>query len=68
MQQFTNWTNLSEATFVLPPSNDSANHRVRIICPGRGLPFAGHFILGTCHAWLEAGRQVSDSRVWTPSC
>ena len=68
MQQFTNWTNLSEATFVLPPSNDSADHSVRIFCPGRELPFAGHPTLGTCHAWLEAGRQVSDSRVWTPSC
>ncbi len=55
MQQFTNWTNLSEATFVLPPSNDLADYRVRIFCPGRELPFAGHPTLGTCHAWLEAG-------------
>ena len=68
MQQFTDWTNLSEATFVLPPSNDSADYSVRVFCPGRELPFAGHPTLGTCHAWLEAGRQVSDSRVWTPSC
>jgi PhzF family phenazine biosynthesis protein len=28
---------------------------VRIFCPGRELPFAGHPTLGTCHAWLEAG-------------
>ena len=55
MQQFTNWTNLSEATFLLPPSNDLADYRVRIFCPGRELPFAGHPTLGTCHAWLEAG-------------
>jgi PhzF family phenazine biosynthesis protein len=55
MQQFTNWTNLSEATFVLPPLNDRADYRVRIFCPGRELPFAGHPTLGTCHAWLEAG-------------
>jgi PhzF family phenazine biosynthesis protein len=55
MQRFTNWTNLSEATFLLPPSNDQADYRVRIFCPGRELLFAGHPTLGTCHAWLETG-------------
>ncbi|HET9977733.1 MAG TPA: PhzF family phenazine biosynthesis protein, partial [Burkholderiaceae bacterium] len=28
---------------------------LRIFCPGRELPFAGHPTLGSCHAWLEAG-------------
>ena len=59
MQAFTNWTNLSECTFVLPPSAQGAaagaDYRVRIFCPGRELPFAGHPTLGTCHAWLAAG-------------
>jgi len=55
MQHFTNWTNLSECTFVLPPSNSQADYKVRIFCPGRELPFAGHPTLGTAHAWLEAG-------------
>ena len=59
MQEFTNWTHLSEATFVLPPTPEGraagADYRVRIFCPGRELPFAGHPTLGTCHAWLEAG-------------
>ena len=59
MQQFTDWTNLSEATFVLPPTPEGraagADYRVRIFCPGRELPFAGHPTLGTCHAWLQAG-------------
>lgn len=59
MQHFTNWTNLSECTFVLPPTPEGrasgADYRVRIFCPGRELPFAGHPTLGTCHAWLEAG-------------
>jgi len=55
MQQFTDWTNLSEATFVLPPTDAAADYRVRIFCPGRELPFAGHPTLGTCHAWLAAG-------------
>ena len=61
MQQFTNWTNLSEATFVLPPTPEGraagADYRVRIFCPGAELPFAGHPTLGTCHAWLQAGGQ-----------
>lgn len=55
MHAFTSWTNLSEATFLLPPTNPAADYRVRIFCPGRELPFAGHPTLGTCHAWLEAG-------------
>jgi len=55
MQHFTNWTNLSEATFLLPPTQDGADYRVRIFCPGRELPFAGHPTLGSCHAWLQAG-------------
>jgi PhzF family phenazine biosynthesis protein len=59
MQHFTNWTNLSECTFLLPPSDEGrangADYRVRIFCPGRELPFAGHPTLGSCHAWLEAG-------------
>lgn len=55
MQHFTDWTNLSEATFLLPPTDEGADYRVRIFSPGRELPFAGHPTLGSCHAWLEAG-------------
>lgn len=55
MQRFARWTNLSETTFVLPPSLDVADYRVRIFTPVTELPFAGHPTLGTCHAWLEAG-------------
>jgi PhzF family phenazine biosynthesis protein len=61
MQHFTHWTNLSECTFVLPPTEAGraagADYRVRIFCPGRELPFAGHPTLGTCHAWLQADGQ-----------
>ncbi|WP_287879736.1 MULTISPECIES: PhzF family phenazine biosynthesis protein [Acidovorax] len=61
MQQFTDWTHLSEATFLLPPTPEGraagADYRVRIFSPGRELPFAGHPTLGSCHAWLEAGGQ-----------
>ncbi len=67
MQHFTNWTNLSEATFLLPPTDAGrqagADYRVRIFCPGRELPFAGHPTLGSCHAWLEAGGQPAAEHV-----
>jgi PhzF family phenazine biosynthesis protein len=55
MQRFAHWMNLSETTFVLPPSAAGADYQVRIFTPVAELPFAGHPTLGTCHAWLEAG-------------
>lgn len=63
MQAFTDWTNLSEATFLSPPTHPQADYRVRIFCPGRELPFAGHPTLGTCHAWLEAGGQPRETDI-----
>ena len=61
MQHFAQWTNLSETTFLLPPSEDAkaagADYRIRIFTPGGELPFAGHPTLGSCHAWLQAGGQ-----------
>jgi len=63
MQAFCDWTNLSEATFVLPPTDPAADYRVRIFCPGRELPFAGHPTLGTCHAWLEAGGEPKGGEI-----
>lgn len=55
MQRVARWTNLSETTFVLAPTDPAADYRVRIFTPVDELPFAGHPTLGTCHAWLEAG-------------
>jgi PhzF family phenazine biosynthesis protein len=54
MQAFATWMNLSETTFVLPPSDPAADYRVRIFTPGQELAFAGHPTLGTCHAWRSA--------------
>jgi PhzF family phenazine biosynthesis protein len=54
MERFARWTNLSETTFVLPPSDERADYRVRIFTPTVELPFAGHPTLGTCHAWAAA--------------
>ncbi|MGB3707293.1 PhzF family phenazine biosynthesis protein [Gordonia sp. (in: high G+C Gram-positive bacteria)] len=55
MAAFARWTNLSETTFLLPPTDPAADYRVRIFTPTEELPFAGHPTLGSAHAWLEAG-------------
>lgn len=55
MAAIARWTNLSETTFVLRPTDPGADYRVRIFTTVHELPFAGHPTLGTCHAWLEAG-------------
>ena len=55
MQAFARWTNLSETTFLLAPTDPDADYRVRIFTPGGELPFAGHPTLGSCHAWRERG-------------
>ncbi len=60
MQRFARWTNLSETTFVLAPSDERADYRVRIFTPELEAPFAGHPTLGTCHSWLEAGGEARD--------
>jgi|SRR5471032_113893 len=56
MQAIARWTNLSETTFVLPPTTNEADYRLRIFTPRSELPFAGHPTLGSAHAVLDAGR------------
>lgn len=56
MQAISAWTNLSETTFVFPPTTADADYRVRIFTPRSELPFAGHPTIGTAHALLEAER------------
>ena len=55
MAAFSAWTNLSECTFVLPPTDPAADYRVCIFSLTTELPFAGHPTLGTARAWLDAG-------------
>lgn len=55
LARFARWTNLSETTFLLPPTHPEADYRVRIFTPGGELPFAGHPTLGSCAVWLAAG-------------
>jgi PhzF family phenazine biosynthesis protein len=68
MAAFARWTNLSETTFLLPPTDPGADYRVRIFTPGGELPFAGHPTLGTCWAWLAAGGQPRASGVVVQQC
>jgi PhzF family phenazine biosynthesis protein len=68
MQRFAHWMNLSETTFVLPPTSEAADYQVRIFTPAAELPFAGHPTLGTCHAWLEAGGTPHQPGVVVQQC
>ncbi|WIW00124.1 PhzF family phenazine biosynthesis protein [Kinneretia aquatilis] len=70
MASFARWTNLSETTFLLPPTQPEADYRVRIFTPGGELPFAGHPTLGSAHCWLAAdgvpkhkGRVVQECEI-----
>jgi PhzF family phenazine biosynthesis protein len=78
MERFTRWTNLSEATFVLPPTAPDADYRVRIFTTASEteartgsaseLPFAGHPTLGTCHAWLSASGSSKQNDLIVQEC
>ncbi|YCK35826.1 PhzF family phenazine biosynthesis protein [Actinomadura sp. ATCC 39365] len=68
MRRFAAWTNLSETTFVLPPTVPGADYRVRIFTGSGELPFAGHPTLGTCHAWLESGGRPRDAAEIVQEC
>jgi PhzF family phenazine biosynthesis protein len=61
MQELTRWFNLSETSFLLPPTDPAADYRVRIFTPGGELPFAGHPTLGSCAAWLLHGGQAKTA-------
>ena len=68
MAAFARWTNLSETTFLLRPTEARADYRVRIWTPGGELPFAGHPTLGSAHAWLEAGGVPASAGVVVQQC
>lgn len=61
MAAFARWTNLSETTFLLRPTDPRADYRVRIFTATGELPFAGHPTLGSCSAWLSAGGQARQA-------
>ena len=68
MQDFARWTNLSETTFLLRPTEPGADYRVRIFTPGGELPFAGHPTLGSCHAWLTQGGVAQEADEVVQQC
>ncbi len=68
MAALARWTNLSETTFLLPPTNPSADYYVRIFTPAHELPFAGHPTLGSCHAWLAAGAKPRKPNLVVQQC
>lgn len=68
MQAYANWTNLSETTFLLPPTEEGADYRVRIFTPDFELPFAGHPTLGSCRAWLDAGGRARGDGLVVQEC
>lgn len=68
MASFANWTNLSETTFLLNPSEPTADYRLRIFTTSRELPFAGHPTLGSARAWLDAGGAPRAARVIVQQC
>ena len=68
MAAFARWTNLSETSFLLPPTEAAADYRVRIFTPGGELPFAGHPTLGSCWTWLAAGGVPRDAGTVVQEC
>ena len=68
LRRFSVWSNLSECTFVLPPTDPGADYRVRIFSLSTELPFAGHPTLGTARAWLDAGGAPARTRLVVQEC
>jgi trans-2,3-dihydro-3-hydroxyanthranilate isomerase len=65
MQRLAREINLSETTYVLPPSSNGAEagaaFGMRIFTPGEELPAAGHPVLGTAWVLADDGRIRLDA-------
>lgn len=55
LQRIAREFNFSETTFVLPPTDDAHDYRVRIFTPTREVPFAGHPNIGTACVLAQRG-------------
>ena len=55
MQAIAKEMNLSETTFILPPTDPACVARVRIFTPARELGFAGHPTIGTAFVLASSG-------------
>lgn len=63
MQSIAREMNLSETTFVLPPTDPKADVHLRIFTPARELPLAGHPVVGTHWLLAELGRYTLNAPV-----
>ena len=68
MAAVARWTNLSETTFLLTPTDPGADYRLRIWTPGGELPFAGHPTIGSAHAWLASGGVPRETGTLVQEC
>jgi trans-2,3-dihydro-3-hydroxyanthranilate isomerase len=67
MQKIAREMNLSETSFVLPPTDPDANVQVRFFTPSAELPFAGHPTIGTHVVLAQMGRYDIGgpvTRIW----
>lgn len=68
MQRIAKWTSLSETTFMLPPTTDEADYRLRIFTQTTEIPFAGHPTLGSARAWIDHGGKPRDTGAIVQEC
>lgn len=68
MQKIANWMNLSETTFVLPPTDPKADYKLRIFDPVSEMKFAGHPTLGSARAFLDAGHTPKNNHKLIQEC
>jgi len=68
MQRIATWNNLAETTFLLPPTQDGADYRVRIFTTRQEIAFAGHPTIGSAHAARIAGVVPPDKRELVQEC
>jgi PhzF family phenazine biosynthesis protein len=68
MADFARWTNLSETTFLIAPTDERADYQLRIFTTQTELPFAGHPTLGSAHAWLAAGGIAKNPESLVQQC
>lgn len=68
MADLARWTNLSETTFLLTPTDERADYQLRIFTTSAELPFAGHPTLGSARAWLDAGGVAKNADNLVQQC
>jgi len=68
MQRFAAWTNLAETTFLLAPTDTSADYLLRIFTPVKEMLFAGHPTLGSCASWLHVGGKPKTPGIVRQEC